>query len=117
VVLDGQFSDRADPLTVVARRAPPTARRCAACSPGLGAICANHIQPAAGLPAFTLITTPAQVQRRAFDLVGLPHRLGYTWSGSITSLRVSAGSRPAFGLIRGNFSLALPSGDCLDDSG
>jgi hypothetical protein len=33
--------------------------------------------PAAGLPAFTLITTPTPVQRRAFDLLGLSHRLGY----------------------------------------
>jgi len=43
----------------------------------LGTICANRIQPAAGLPAFTLITTPTPVQRRAFDLLGLSHRLGY----------------------------------------
>ena len=43
----------------------------------LGTICANRIQPAAGLPAFTLITTPTPVQRRAFDLLGLSHHLGY----------------------------------------
>ena len=43
----------------------------------LGTICANRIQPAAGLPAFTLITTPTPVQRRAFELLGLSHRLGY----------------------------------------
>ena len=43
----------------------------------LGTICANRIQPAAGLPAFTLITTPTPVQRRALDLLGVSHRLGY----------------------------------------
>ena len=43
----------------------------------LGTICANRIQPAAGLPAFTLITTPTPIQRRAFDLLGLSCHLGY----------------------------------------
>jgi hypothetical protein len=43
----------------------------------LATICANTIQPAHGLPAFTLITTPTPVQRRAFELLGLSHRLGY----------------------------------------
>ena len=43
----------------------------------LATICANRIQPAAGLPAFTLITTPTPVQRRAFELLGLSPRLGY----------------------------------------
>ena len=43
----------------------------------LGTICANRIQPAPGLPAFTLITTPTPVQRRAFELLGVSHRLGY----------------------------------------
>jgi Transposase DDE domain len=43
----------------------------------LGTICANRIQPAAGLPAFTLITTPTPVQRRAFELLGVSHRLGH----------------------------------------
>jgi Transposase DDE domain len=43
----------------------------------LGTICANRIQPAQDLPAFTLITTPTPVQRRAFDLLGLSHHLGY----------------------------------------
>ena len=44
----------------------------------LGTICANRIQPAAGLPAFTLITTPTPVQRRAFDLLDTYHHLGYS---------------------------------------
>jgi Transposase DDE domain len=43
----------------------------------LATIAANHIQPAAGQPAFTQITTPAPVQRRAFELLGVSHRLGY----------------------------------------
>src|SRR5215469_8623074 len=43
----------------------------------LATIAANHIQPAGGLPPFTQITTPAPVQRRAFDLLGVSHRLGY----------------------------------------
>jgi DDE family transposase len=43
----------------------------------LATIAANRIQPAGGLPAFTQITTPAPVQRRAFELLGVSHRLGY----------------------------------------
>jgi len=44
----------------------------------LATVAANHIQPAGGLPAFTLIATPTPVQRRAFELLGVYHRLGYT---------------------------------------
>ena len=43
----------------------------------LATICANRIQPAADLHAFTLITTPTPVQRRAFELLGVFNRLGY----------------------------------------
>jgi Transposase DDE domain len=43
----------------------------------LATIAANHIQPAGGLPAFTVITTPTPVQRQAFELLGVSHRLGY----------------------------------------
>jgi len=43
----------------------------------LAAIAASRIQPAAGLPAFTTITTPTPVQRRAFELLGVSHRLGH----------------------------------------
>jgi hypothetical protein len=43
----------------------------------LATITANRIQPAAGLPGFTLITTPTPVQRRAFELLGVSHRLGH----------------------------------------
>ena len=43
----------------------------------LATVAANHIQPVGGLPTFTLITTPTPVQRRAFELLGVSHRLGY----------------------------------------
>lgn len=43
----------------------------------LATIAANHIQPTGGPPGFTIITTPTPVQRRAFELLGVSHRLGY----------------------------------------
>jgi hypothetical protein len=44
----------------------------------LATICVNRVQPNdAGLPAFKLITTPTPLQRRAFELLGVSHRLGY----------------------------------------
>jgi hypothetical protein len=43
----------------------------------LGTIAANRIQPAGGLPAFTVITTPTPVQRQALDLLSVSCRLGY----------------------------------------
>ena len=43
----------------------------------LATIAASRIQPTGGLPAFTQITTPAPAQRRAFELLGVTHRLGY----------------------------------------
>jgi hypothetical protein len=43
----------------------------------LGTLCVNHIQPAENMPAFTKITTPTPLQRRAFDLLGVSHRFGY----------------------------------------
>jgi hypothetical protein len=43
----------------------------------LATIAANRIQPASGLPDFTQITTPAPTQRRALELLGVSHRLGY----------------------------------------
>ena len=44
----------------------------------LATVAANRIQPAdAGMPAFAMITTPTPVQRRAFELLGISHRLGY----------------------------------------
>ncbi|EUA14970.1 transposase DDE domain protein [Mycobacterium kansasii 732] len=43
----------------------------------LETICANHIQPADDMPTFTKLTTPTPLQRRAFELLGLTHRLGY----------------------------------------
>jgi transposase len=44
----------------------------------LATICANHIQPTDDLPPFTMITTPTPLQRRALELLNVPHRLGYT---------------------------------------
>jgi len=43
----------------------------------LATIAANRIQPAAGQPAFTVITTPTPVQRQAFELLSVSCRLGY----------------------------------------
>jgi hypothetical protein len=43
----------------------------------LATIAANSIQPAGGLPAFTIITTPTPLQRQALELLGVSHRLGY----------------------------------------
>jgi hypothetical protein len=43
----------------------------------LATIAASRIQPAGGLPAFTLVTTPTPVQHQAFELLGVTHRLGY----------------------------------------
>ena len=44
----------------------------------LATIAANKVQPLnTDLPVFTVITTPTPIQRRAFELLGVPHRLGY----------------------------------------
>jgi len=43
----------------------------------LATITANRIQPTSGLPTFTLITTPTSLQRQAFELLGISHRLGH----------------------------------------
>ena len=43
----------------------------------MATIAANRIQPAGGLAAFTVITTPTPIQRRAFELLGVSHRAGY----------------------------------------
>jgi transposase len=43
----------------------------------LATVCANQIQPTDDMPAFTIITNPTPLQRRAFDLLDVPHRLGY----------------------------------------
>jgi hypothetical protein len=43
----------------------------------LATICLNQIQPAdPALPAFRLVTTPTALQRQAFELLGVSHRLG-----------------------------------------
>jgi len=43
----------------------------------LATLCANQIQPADDMPAFTMPTSPTPLQRRAFELLDLSHRLGY----------------------------------------
>jgi transposase len=43
----------------------------------LATVCANQIQPTDDMPAFTIITNPTPLQRRAFDLLDVPHRQGY----------------------------------------
>jgi Transposase DDE domain len=43
----------------------------------LGTICLNTIAPAdPALPSFRLVTTPTALQRQAFELLGVSHRLG-----------------------------------------
>jgi len=44
----------------------------------LATLCANQIQPADDMPAFTMSTTPTPVQRRAFELLGVSQRYGLT---------------------------------------
>jgi hypothetical protein len=43
----------------------------------LATIAASRIQPAGGLPAFTVITTPTPIQRQAVEFLGTSHRLGH----------------------------------------
>jgi hypothetical protein len=43
----------------------------------LATICANQIQPADDMPAFTKLTTPTPLQHQAFELLAVTHRLGY----------------------------------------
>jgi transposase len=42
----------------------------------LATLCANQIQPADDMPAFTMTTTPTPLHRRAFELLDLSHRHG-----------------------------------------
>ena len=42
----------------------------------LATLCANQIQPADDMPAFTMTTTPTPLQRRAFELLDVSHRHG-----------------------------------------
>jgi Transposase DDE domain len=44
----------------------------------LATLCANQIQPAHDMPAFTMTTTPTPLQRRAFELLDISHRHGLT---------------------------------------
>jgi hypothetical protein len=42
----------------------------------LGTICANQIQPADDMPAFTMTTSPTPLQQRAFELLDVSPRHG-----------------------------------------
>ena len=42
----------------------------------LATLCANQIQPADDMPAFTMTTSPTPLQRRAFELLDVSHRHG-----------------------------------------
>jgi len=42
----------------------------------LATLCANRIQPAHDMPAFTMTTTPTPLQQRAFELLDVSHRHG-----------------------------------------
>jgi hypothetical protein len=42
----------------------------------LATLCANQIQPADDMPAFTMPTSPTPLQRRAFELLDISHRHG-----------------------------------------
>jgi hypothetical protein len=44
----------------------------------LATVCANQVQPTDDMPAFTMATSPTPLQRRAFELLGVSHRLGLT---------------------------------------
>ena len=46
----------------------------------LATICANHVQPAHDMPAFTVITTPTPLQRWVFELLGVSRRHGLAQS-------------------------------------
>ena len=76
-----QIADRADargPRTPPST--PPPGSRCTAsppCSPTWPPSPPTASSPPPSLPAFTLITTPTPVQRRAFELLGVSHRLGH----------------------------------------
>ena len=44
----------------------------------LPTIVTSRVRPdEADLPVFTMVTTPTPIQRRAFELLGVSHRLGY----------------------------------------
>ena len=77
-VAPAQRSDEA--LTKAARKRtddPHPAHSFTSLLADLATICANQIQPADDMPAFTKITNPTPLQRRAFELLAVSHRLGY----------------------------------------
>ena len=81
---------RSSPVTPAARSPRALAKAATKQTPGdlpvhsfatlladLGTICLNTIAPAdPALPGFRLVTTPTALQREAFELLGVSHRLG-----------------------------------------
>ena len=81
---------RSSPVTPAARSPRALAKAATKQTPGdlpvhsfatlladLGTICLNTIAPAdPALPGFRLVTTPTALQRQAFELLGVSHRLG-----------------------------------------
>ncbi len=81
---------RTSPVAPAARSARAMAKAATKQTPGdlpvhsfatllsdLGTICLNTIAPAdPALPGFRLVTTPTALQRQAFELLGVSHRLG-----------------------------------------
>jgi Transposase DDE domain len=81
---------RSSPVTPAARSPRALAKAATKHTPGdlpvhsfatlladLGTICLNTIAPAdPALPGFRLVTTPTALQRQAFELLGVSHRLG-----------------------------------------
>src|SRR6516225_6422715 len=86
------FTDDDEPAASAARSARALAKAATKHTPGdqpvhsfatlladLGTICLNTIAPAdPALPGFRLVTTPTTLQRQAFELLGVSHRLGVT---------------------------------------
>ena len=77
----------------------------------LATLCANQIQPADDMPAFTMTTTPTPLQRRAFELLDVSHRHGLrvvsTPHHQTTKPQLNTPTRQH---NRGNFGLDIPVG-------
>jgi len=84
----------------------------------LATICLNTIAPAdPALPSFRLVTTPTTLQRQAFELLGVSHRLGVACSAA----RPGAARKPRQTAKHadhwGNYGLARSSGNLMAFSG
>ena len=70
----------------------------------LATLSANHIQPTNDLPAFTKITNPTPLQRRAFELLDVSHRHGLAYSVHQHKTPAQPTKPPQ---TRGNFGLVV----------